>query len=65
MIGSVGPVTVPSNAFDGDVMPTTFGFLFRVLILAALASVAIYLLANFVEPTPEPVSIRVSTDRFE
>jgi hypothetical protein len=46
-------------------MPTTFRFLSRLLGLTLVAAGAIYLLANYVEPTPEPVSIRISTERFE
>lgn len=46
-------------------MPTTFRLLFRLAILGALVSGVIYALATYVEPTPEPVSIRIPTERFE
>ncbi|MEM1288850.1 MAG: hypothetical protein AAGH60_10905 [Pseudomonadota bacterium] len=46
-------------------MPTTLRLLFRLLALAVIGAAAVYLLANFVEPTPQPLSIVVPTDRFE
>jgi hypothetical protein len=48
-----------------DAMPTTFRFLTRLAILGALAAGAIYALATYVDPTPEPVSIRIAPERFE
>ena len=51
-------------AVDGF-MPTTFRFLTQLAILACLAGGLIYALATYVEPTPETVSIRISTERFE
>lgn len=46
-------------------MPTTFRLLIRLGILAAAIVGVIYALATYVEPTPEPVSIRIPTERFE
>jgi hypothetical protein len=46
-------------------MPTTFRFLVRLTVLVALAGAAIYALATYVEPTPEPVSIRIAPERFQ
>ena len=46
-------------------MPTTFRLLARLTILGAVAAAAIYALATYVEPTPEPVSIRIAPERFE
>ncbi|MEM1286172.1 MAG: histidine kinase [Cohaesibacteraceae bacterium] len=46
-------------------MPTTIRLLTRLAILAALIGGIIYALATYVEPTPEPVSIRIPTERFE
>ncbi|MFK7791680.1 MAG: histidine kinase [Devosiaceae bacterium] len=45
-------------------MPTTFIFLTRLAILGGLAYGAIFVLANYVEPTPEPISIRIAPERF-
>jgi hypothetical protein len=45
-------------------MPTTFRFLTRLAILGAIGYAIIYALATYVEPTPEPVSVRISPDRF-
>ncbi|MBV6657839.1 MAG: histidine kinase [Devosiaceae bacterium] len=46
-------------------MPTTFRLLFRICVLGALVTGAMYALATYVEPTPEPISIRFPTERFE
>ncbi|MEM6383002.1 MAG: hypothetical protein AAF739_10030 [Pseudomonadota bacterium] len=46
-------------------MPTTIRMLLRLCLLLAIAAGAIYALANYVEPTPQPLSVRVPTDRFE
>lgn len=45
-------------------MPTTFRFLIRVLVLGALTYGAMVALATYVEPTPEPISIRIAPERF-
>ncbi len=46
-------------------MPTTFRFLVRLLVLGALVYGAMYALATYIEPTPEPISIRIAPERFE
>ena len=46
-------------------MPTTFRFLFRLLIIGGIIVGIMYALATYVEPTPEPVSIRIAPERFE
>jgi len=46
-------------------MPTTFRFLIRLALLSALAAGAIYALATYIEPTPEPVSVRIAPERFD
>ena len=46
-------------------MPTTFRFLARLTVLGALAAAAIYALATYVEPTPEPVSVRIAPERLQ
>ncbi|WP_375572992.1 histidine kinase [Ahrensia marina] len=46
-------------------MPTTFRFLIRLALLGALAAGAIYALATYIEPTPEPVSVRIAPERFD
>lgn len=46
-------------------MPTTFRFLTRLALLGAVIAGVIYALATYVEPTPEPVSIRIAPERFE
>ncbi|MBO6676110.1 MAG: histidine kinase [Rhizobiales bacterium] len=45
-------------------MPTTFRFLTRLAILGAIFAGVIYALATYIEPTPEPVSVRISPERF-
>ena len=46
-------------------MPTTFRFLTRLAFLGAILAGIVYALATYVEPTPEPVSIRIAPERFE
>lgn len=46
-------------------MPTTFRFLTRLILLGAVLAGVMYALATFVEPTPEPVSIRIAPERFD
>ena len=46
-------------------MPTTIRLLIRLTGVAVLFWIAVYVLATYVEPTPEPVSVRISTERFE
>ncbi len=46
-------------------MPTTFLFLTRLAILGAVLSGIVFALATYVEPTPEPVSVRIDPERFQ
>jgi hypothetical protein len=46
-------------------MPSLVRFLVFCLILAALVGTAMYLLANFVEPSPKETTIRIPADRLE
>jgi phage shock protein PspC (stress-responsive transcriptional regulator) len=46
-------------------MPSLVRFLVFCLILAALVGTAMYLLANFVEPSPRETTIRIPADRLQ
>jgi len=46
-------------------MPSLVRFLVFCLILAALVGTAMYLLANFVEPSPKETTIRIPADRLQ
>lgn len=46
-------------------MPSLVRFLVFCLILAALVGTAMYLLANFVEPSPKETTIRIPAERLE
>lgn len=46
-------------------MPSLVRFLVFCLILAALVGTAMYMLANFVEPSPKETTIRVPADRLQ
>ena len=45
-------------------MPSLVRFLVYCLIIAALVGVAMYVLANFVEPSPRETTIRVPAERL-
>lgn len=45
-------------------MPSLFRFLISLAVLGCLGFGGIYLLANFVEPLPHDVSVRVPPNRF-
>jgi phage shock protein PspC (stress-responsive transcriptional regulator) len=46
-------------------MPSLVRFLVFCLIIAALVGTAMYLLANFVEPSPKETTIRIPTERLQ
>jgi len=46
-------------------MPSLVRFLVFCLILAALVGTAMYMLANFVEPSPKETTIRIPADRLQ
>ena len=46
-------------------MPTTFRLLLRLFVVGGVVVGIMYALATYVEPTPEPVSIRIAPERFE
>lgn len=46
-------------------MPSLVRFLVFCLILAALVGTAMYVLANFVEPSPKETTIRIPFERFQ
>ncbi len=45
-------------------MPTTLRFLTRLALLGVIFAGIIYALATYIEPTPEPVSVRIPPERF-
>ena len=47
------------------VMPSLIRFLIGVAVLAGLAAVAVWVLANFVEPRPREMTIRVPQERLD
>ncbi len=46
-------------------MPTLMRFLAGLVVVAVIGAGAVYALANYVEPHPREMTIRVSQDRFE
>jgi hypothetical protein len=46
-------------------MPSLVRFLVFGLIIAALVGTAMYLLANFVEPSPRETTIRIPAERLQ
>lgn len=46
-------------------MPSLVRLLVSCLVIAALVGTAMYLLANFVEPTPTETTIRIPADRLQ
>lgn len=45
-------------------MPTLTRYLFVLLVLGAGVYGALYTLANYVEPTPRQITVRLPTDRL-
>jgi len=46
-------------------VPSLVRFLIGVAVLAGLGAVGVYVLANFVDPRPREMTIRVPQERFE
>ena len=46
-------------------MPSLFRFLIALVVLAGLGVAAMYALANFVEPRPREMTIRVPQERLD
>jgi uncharacterized membrane-anchored protein len=45
-------------------MPSLFRFLVVLVVLGAIGGAAMYYLANFVEPNPREMSVRVPADKL-
>lgn len=46
-------------------MPSLFRFLSVIAIIGGLIYGAVYVLANFVKPTPREMTINISPDKFQ
>lgn len=68
VIGQIGRATADSvghvAATAGEIMPSLMRFLIVVAILGGAGFAAVYWLANYVEPKPREMTIRVPADKF-
>lgn len=46
-------------------MPTLFRFLIGLVVLAVIGFAAVWVLANFVEPRPREMTIRIPQERLD
>lgn len=46
-------------------MPTLFRFLIGLVVLAVIGFIAVWVLANFVEPRPREMTIRIPQERLD
>jgi hypothetical protein len=50
---------------SGSGVPSLVRFLVFCLVIAVLVGVAMYILANYVEPSPSETTIRIPVDRIQ
>ncbi len=57
-------VSCSSNAGQSRVMPSLLRFLTVVAVLAGLGYLAVFALANLVEPQPRQMTVTITPDKF-